>query len=97
MCAAMSKQGHVTYSEVFKFLSNKSSKYADKCSESRKRAIKRFSEKVVLEDRLLFYVQFCDKDKKELKRKKQWINDHQNQQQILQSLHDDPTGCRFGL
>ena len=93
----MSKQGHVTYSEVFKFLSNKSSKYADECSESRKRAIRRFSEKVALEDGLLFYLQFCDKDKKEVKRKKQWINDHQKQQQILQSLHDDPTGgCHFG-
>ena len=70
MCSAMSKQGHVTYSEVFKFLSNNSSKYADECSESRKRAIRRFSEKVVLEDGLLFYLQFCDKDKKEVKRKK---------------------------
>ena len=97
MCAAMSKQGHITNNEVLKLLSNKSSKYSDECSENRKRVIRRFSEKGVLENGLLFFLQFCDKDKKEMKRKKQWINDHQKQPQILQSLHDDPTGgCHFG-
>ena len=91
----MSKKA-VDYSEVFRFLSNKHSKYEEDCPESGKRAI-RFSERIVLEDGLLFYLQFSDKDKKELKRKKQWINDKQKQEQILQSLHDDPAGgCHFG-
>ena len=39
-----------------------------------------------------FYFTFCS-NKKEVKRKKQWINDHQKQQQILQFLHG---GCHFG-
>ena len=39
----------------------------------------------------LFYLHHEDKEK-EVKNKRQWIHDHQMQQQVLQSLHDDPAG-----
>ena len=93
----MSKKNPVTYGEVFQFLSKRADKYAEGCSESRKRAIRKFSENILLEDGVLFYLQHEDKEKKEVKSKRQWVHDHQMQQQILQSLHDDPAGgCHFG-
>ena len=56
----MSKKA-VDYSEVFRFLSNKRSKYEEDCPGNRKRAI-RFSERIDLEDGLLFYLQLIYTD-----------------------------------
>ena len=87
----------VTYSEVFQFLSNKEQKYASGCSSSRKRAIRKFSENVRLEDGVLFYFHDEGKENKILKNKRRWIHDQQTKQQILNSVHDDPAGgCHFG-
>ena len=47
--AKMSKKNAVTYDEVFKYLSNKKMRYAEECTESRKRAIRKFSENICLE------------------------------------------------
>ena len=84
----MPKQA-VEYEEVHRYLSSKEPRYATECSEVRKRAIRRFSEKCVIEDGFLF------KLSKEGKR--QWINDAQMQNQILESVHDSSAGgCHFG-
>ena len=92
----MSKEA-VEYDEVHRYLSRTDSKYADGCSESRKRAIRRFSARVILEDGILYYLQFSEKDKEQVTKKKQWVSDKQKQQQILRSLHDDQAGgCHFG-
>ena len=88
----MSKKTAVTYDEVFLFLSHKSKRYTEGCTESRKRSIRRFSENIRLEDGVLFYLQHEDKEKQTVKSKRQWIDDEQKQKQILQSLHDDPAG-----
>ena len=80
----MSKKANpVTYGEVFQFLSKRAEKYVEDCSESRKRAIRKFSENILLEDGVLFYLQHEGKEKKEVKSKRQWIHDHQMQQQIF--------------
>ena len=93
----MAKKNPVTYQEVFKFFSHKTEKYAEGCSDTRKRAIRKFSENILLEDGVLFYVQYHDKEKSSVKSKRQWIGDKKMQQQILQSLHDDHAGgCHFG-
>ena len=93
----MSKKNAVTYDEAFKYLSDKKMRYAEECSESRKRAICKFSENICLEDGVLFYMQFDNKDKQTVKSKCQWISDEKKQKQVLQSLHDDPAGgCHFG-
>ena len=77
----------VIYEEVFLYLGSSGRKYADGCSETRKRSIRRFSSNVVLEDMLLFYGQTS----------RRWISDKKMQQQILEALHDNPTGgCHFG-
>ena len=92
----MSKEA-VEYGEVHRYLSRTDSKYADGCSESRKRAIRRFSARVILEDGILYYLQFSEKDEEQVTKKKQWVSDKQKQQQILRSLHDDQAGgCHFG-
>lgn len=40
---------------------------------------------------------FEDKEKPNVKSKRQWIGDEKKQKQVLQSLHDDPAGgCHFG-
>ena len=93
----MSKKNAVIYDEVFKYLSNKKRRYAEECSESRKRAIRKFSDNIQLEDGVLFYVQYDDKDKQSVKSKRQWISDKKKQKQVLQYLHDDSAGgCHFG-
>ena len=93
----MSKKTAVSYDEVFLFLSQKSKRYTDGCTESRKRSIRRFSENIRLEDGVLFYLQHEDKERQIVKSRRQWIDDEQKQKQILQSLHDDPAGgCHFG-
>ena len=85
----------VLYAEVFQYLSKDGRKYAEGCSESRKRAIRKFSEHMLLEDGVLFYMQY-GKDR-QLKKKRKWIPEKERQQQILQSLHDDAAGgCHFG-
>ena len=90
----MAKKNTVTYDEVFRFLSDKSKRYEEGCTDSRKRAIQRFSENISLEDGVLFYQLH---EKQTVKTKRQWIHDHKRQKQILQSLHDDPAGgCHFG-
>ena len=69
----MSKNA-VTYDEVFKYLSDKKRRYANDCTESRKRAICKFSENIRLEDGVLFYVQYDDDEEKQsVKSKRQWI------------------------
>lgn len=93
----MSKRNPVTYHEVFKYLSNKTERYPEGCSDARKRAIRKFSDKILLEDGVLFYVQSDSEEKQNAKGKRQWIADKEMQQQILQSMHDDPAGgCHFG-
>lgn len=83
------KQTPVTYCEVFKYFSS-ASKYAVDCSDARKRSIRRFADNVVLEDGVLFYI-------RDSECKRRWISDKKTQQEILQSLHDDPSGgCHFG-
>ena len=92
----MSKNA-VTYDEVFRYMSDKTRRYAEECTDSRKRAIRKFSENIRLEDGVLFYLQYEDKEKQTVKSKRQWISDEQKQKQILKSLHDDPFGgCHFG-
>ena len=87
----------VTYNEVFQFLSEEKGKYAENCTEGRKRAIRKFSGNVLLENGVLFYIQRDDKYREEVKRKRQWIYDQQMQRKILQSIHDDSAGGRhFG-
>lgn len=83
------KKNPVSYDEVFKYLSDMENRYYGDCSDTRKRSIRRFSENVLLEDGILYY----DHGKRN---KRRWIADQQQQQQILQSLHDNPTGgCHF--
>ena len=89
----MSKRNPVTYHEVFKYLSNKTERYPEGCSDARKRAIRKFSDKILLEDGVLFYVQSDSEEKQNAKGKRQWIADKEMQQQILQSMHDDPAGA----
>lgn len=81
----------VTYAEVFRYLSGTSSeKYAEGCSEARKRSIRRFAVNFVLEEGILFYV-------KRENEKRRWIYDKHMQEQIIVSLHDDAAGgCHFG-
>ena len=83
---------------MFKCLSNnKRPYYAEECSESRKRAICKFSENIHLEDGVPIYVQYDDKEKQSVKSKRQWISDEKKQKQVLQYLHDDSAGgCHFG-
>ena len=71
----MSKKNAVTYDEIFKYLSDKKRRYANECTESRKRAIRKFSENIHLEDGVLFYVQYDDEEKQSVKSKRQWISD----------------------
>ena len=53
--------------------------------------------KTQLEDGVLFYVQYDDKEKQSVKSKRQWISDEKKQKQVLQYLHDDSAGgCHFG-
>ena len=66
----MSKRIPVTYHEVFKYLSSKTERYSEGCSDARKRAIRKFSDKVLLEDGVLFYV---NEEKQNAKGKRQWI------------------------
>ena len=54
----------MTYDEVFRFLSDKNERYTEGCTEIRKRSIRRFSENISLEDGVLFYLQYEDKEKK---------------------------------
>ena len=90
----MAKRTPVSYQEVFKYLSNKTERYPEGCSDARKRAIRKFAEKIFLEDGVLFYTQSASE---ETQGERQWIADKEMQQQILQSLHDDPAGgCHFG-
>ena len=89
----MAKKNPITYQEVFTFLSHKTDRYDEGCPDSRKRGIRKFSDNVLLEDGVLFYLQYNDKEKLSVKSKRQWIGD----KQILQSLHDDSAGgCHFG-
>jgi len=94
----MSVKNHrlpVTYSEVFHYLTG--GKYAEGCTNSRKRAIRKFSENISLEDGILYYLQYEGKTKKKVTLKRQWIQDKNMQKEILQSVHDDKTGgCHFG-
>ena len=61
----------------------------------RKRAIRKFSENILLESGVLFYIQRDDKYREEVKI--QWIYDQQMQRKFLQSIHDDSAGgCHFG-
>jgi hypothetical protein len=62
----MSKKNAVTYDEVFKYLRDKKRRYAEECTDSRKRAIRKFSENMCLQDGVLFYVQYDDKEKKKV-------------------------------
>ena len=59
--AKMSKKNAVTYDEVFRFLSNKNKRYAEGCTDTRKRSIRRFAENVSLQDGVLFYLQHEDR------------------------------------
>lgn len=75
----------VTYDEVFLRLSESKCKYSTNCSDSRKRAIRKFSKNVALVDGILYYNQ------------RKWISDTKLQQQILKSIHSDSSGgCHFG-
>ena len=75
----------VTYDEVYQYLSKADSKYAANCSESRRRAIRKFSKNVVLVDGVLHYDE------------RKWISDSKLQQQILKLIHSDSSGrCHFG-
>ena len=56
----MSKKNAVTYDEMYKYLSNRKSRYAEECSESRKRAIRKFSENIHLEDGVLGLGLMCN-------------------------------------
>ena len=94
--ATMSRTA-VTYNEVFQFLSEEKGKYVKNCIESRKWAIRKFSENILLESGVLFYIQRDDKYREEVKCKRQWIYDQQMQRKTLQSIHDDSAGgCHFG-
>ena len=64
---------------MFKYLSNKKRPYAEECSESRKRTIRKFSENIHLEDGVLFYVQYDYKEKQSVKSKRRWISDEKKQ------------------
>ncbi len=75
----------VTYDEVYQFLTKTDCKYATNCSESRKRAIRKFSKNVALVDGVLHYDH------------RKWISDSKLQGQILNSIHNDSSGgCHFG-
>ena len=63
------------YHEIFKYLSNKTERYAEGCSDARKRAIRKFSDEVLLEDGDLFYVRSDSEEKPNGKGKRQWIAD----------------------
>ncbi len=74
----------VSYDEVFLYLS-KTCKYSPGCGESRKRAIRKFSQNITKRDGVLFYTN------------RKWIVDSNMQQQIMKSLHSDSGGgCHFG-
>lgn len=98
LASAMAKSKKpVTYDEVFKYLSNNEEKYAEGCTDNRKRAIRKFSEGVCLESGILHYLQYEDKSKKVVKLKRQWISSKSRQKQILESIHDNTSGgCHFG-
>ena len=83
----MSKKNAVTYDEVFKYLSDKKRRYANECTESRKRAIRKFSENIRLEDGVLFYVQYDDEEKQSVKSKRQWISDEKKNRSKYCSLY----------
>ena len=68
--AMMLKRIPVTYHEVFKYLSNKTvTRYPEGCSDARKWAIRKFSDKVLLENGVLFYVRSDSEEKQNAKRK----------------------------
>ena len=93
----MATRNPVTYQEVFTFLSNATDRYAQGCPDTRKRAIRKFANKIDIEDGVLFYIHCQDKDKRSVPSKRQWIGDKEMQQQILQSVHDNAAGgCHFG-
>ena len=93
----MATRNPVTYQEVFTFLSNATDRYAQGCPDTRKRAIRKFANKIDIEDGVLFYIHYQDKDKRSVPSKWQWIGDKEMQQQILQSVHDNAAGgCHFG-
>ena len=85
----------VTYTEVFHYLSSTTrGKYAEECSDSRKRSIRRFAENIALKEGVLFYV---DHGTGQERRERRWIHDKKMQKQIIMSLHDDTAGgCHFG-
>lgn len=66
-----------------KYLSCSVAKYAEGCTDSRKRAIR---ERICLENGILHYLQYEDKSEKVVKLKRQWIQDKSRQKQILQSI-----------
>ena len=71
---------------IVQFWSKTESKYAANCSESRRRAIRKFSKNVALVDTvLLLYDQ------------RKWISDSKLQKQVLKSIHSASSGgCHFG-
>ena len=93
----MLKKKAVTYDEVFRYLNDTNRRYTEECTDSRMRAIRKCSENIHLEDGVLFYLQYEDKEKQTVKSKRQWISNEKKQKQILKSLHDDPARrCHFG-
>ena len=82
----------VSHAEVFQYLS-KANKYAEGCSDARKRSIRRFAGNIALENGTLFYL---SKDKGQI-HKRRWISDKKVQQEIIESVHDNVAGgCHFG-
>ena len=53
----------MTYDEAFRFLIDKNERYLEGCTEIRKRSIRRLLENIGLEDGVLFYLQYEDKEK----------------------------------
>ena len=67
---------------MYQFWSKTESKYAANCSESRRRAIRKFSKNDTV---LLLYDQ------------RKWISDSKLQKQVLKSIHSASSGgCHFG-
>ena len=92
----MSNRDPITYQEAFRYLSEShGERYVQGATESRKRAIRKFTnERVTLNNGVLYY---SESNSESEKINRQWIQNKELKEQILQSIHDNRMGgCHFG-
>ena len=91
----MSNRNPITCQEAFRYLSEShGGRYVQGATESRKRAIPKFtSERVTLNNGVLYY---SESNSESEKIKRQWIQNKELKEQILQLIHDNHMeGCHF--